>query len=558
MSKIKRKLIAVLCAVMMFSTVITGYAANFGDLVLTTKIPDEIVVYSSDFSDGTYERAAFADSYAPADLAGKDFIPVYTDGTEVPDASKLIVTDSISDTYAGNLLREDKNYEHQGTSSAYNYLPKPSGWYPETQNTDIVIGNDDGNKYIYTADESTNAGKPSYYAIRKTIQNFYNDYGPGTYKIKFKAKSILSQPRPNGYYDFGFKLEVSNYGKYTNNVNLDSYDTLATQANYRVYEDWRSFEFSTTIPELGESAATNEEFYNMGCFTNDVFSIRIGSWNSEGLMPFAIDDFEIVKEVVPSIVSVKGKSVTLSHTIYNNAKHTGDTTAKDAVVITALYDGDSKLVTADYAEVTGITDTATATTTISVPNDADETYYSKSFLWNDFSEVIPYSLSTDSFDKNLIENGGFEILSGSTSAANWQTATLDSANAHTGKYAVKVTKTGQAAYNQSDIYSILKENGVGTYKVSFYVKTDCTTSLKARCLLRSGKSDGAVKDVVHEQFNITASDGWKKMEYTGTIDNASDINTTENSQNFFVGFLYGANQEGISLWFDDIRIEKIN
>lgn len=152
-------------------------------------------------------------------------------------------------------------------------------------------------------------------------------------------------------------------------------------------------------------------------------------------------------------------------------------------------------------------------------------------------------------DQSLVKNGDFENgLSIEWTTRNFSQLFL-SDDAHSGKYAIRVTKNGSAENGiYYDVAKALKQNGEGKYKaVAFVKKTAESDSTK----ISIGYTGGFGLNATPTKATYELTDDWQRIEYIHTAEEVENIRMAS----LFVGAVDGTVVEYL---IDDISFKKID
>ena len=351
----------------------------------------------------------------------------------------------------------------------------------------------------------------------------------------------------NNYYRVSFKMKSAQAGNFQLYLSYDSTPPANVSFYQQFANQWREFS-SCTAPLKGTS-------------------IQMGIYRTSATADIDIDDFKV--EVMPmdntngystAITSLPEGTYTIPSKVWQNSD-----SAVSGKVISALYSGSNEMLDVDVADFT-----TTGTqgeyvevyTSLDVPANLDANAYVKSFLWDGFSEIMPYCPSSQAHDEELdLHNGDFEIKTklpgyigdawgrrGTGGTAEWT-----SEAAHSGKYGIKFQGGSGGIVNYFGIRNAFGSTATATtdFKLKFWAKAEGGTSPQLKLyIIGANGAATAVSGTVSTDYQVEIGTEW--AEYTLTIPKSFYTGFTNN--HLFLGTYGGGTTNATTFYLDDVRI----
>ena len=262
-----------------------------------------------------------------------------------------------------------------------------------------------------------------------------------------------------------------------------------------------------------------------------------------------IDDWKI-EMICDDLSELAAGTYTIPSKVWQNSD-----AAVSGKVISVLYGSDNRMIDSDVAdfETTGAHGEFVAVTTeIDIPVNLEEGAYIKNFLWDGYTNLMPYCESNDMFDGFDFFNGGFEIRAKDSAyiAEGWgrrNTVPVElSTDAHSGKYSVKFPGSSTGIINGMGARNAFgsatpASNGA---QLKFWAKTEGTNAYPKLSLYLTTTGNNMI--------GTSATIGTTWAEYTINIPSNYATGATVNDL-----FLYPAgdgNNANTTVYVDDITI----
>jgi len=350
----------------------------------------------------------------------------------------------------------------------------------------------------------------------------------------------------NNYYRVSFKMKTAQAGNFTlylsygHSANISFYQQFANQ--------WREFSICTA-PLKGTS-------------------IQMGIYRTGATADIDIDDFKV--EVMPmdntngystAITSLPAGTYTIPSKVWQNSD-----SAVSGKVISALYGSDNRMIDSDVADftTTGVQgEYVEVNTFVDIPQNLEDGAYIKNYLWDGFSEIMPYCPSNETHDEELdIHNGDFEIktkLAGyfgdgwgrrAVGGNAWWTEEA----AHSGKYGIKFQGASGGIVNYYGIRNAFGStaNATTDFKLKFWAKAEGTSPQLKLYIIGANGAATAVSGPVSTDYQANIGTEW--AEYTLTIPKSFYTGFTNN--HLFLGTNGAGNTNATTYYVDDVRIVR--
>lgn len=366
----------------------------------------------------------------------------------------------------------------------------------------------------------------------------------GTVSVQ-RTISVPQKYITNGnYYRVSFKMKTAQTG------NFQLYMHYGAGANVTFYQQfanqWREFSICTA-PLKGTS-------------------IQMGIYRTSATADIFIDDFKV--EVMPmdntngystAITSLPAGTYTIPSKVWQNSD-----SAVSGKVISALYSSENQLLDSDVADftTTGIQgEYVEVNTSLDIPSDLQAGAYIKNFLWDGFSEIMPYCPSNKTHDEELdLHNGDFEIktkLPGYIGDA-WGrrsvngTAEWTEEAAHSGKYGIKFQGGSGGIVNYYGIRNAFGSTAqaANNFQLKFWAKAEGTSPQLKLYIIGANGAATAVSGAVSTDYQADIGTEW--AEYTLTIPKT--FYTGFSNNHLFLGTNGAGNTNATTYYVDDVRI----
>lgn len=363
-----------------------------------------------------------------------------------------------------------------------------------------------------------------------------NEAGPDG-KVGYMNVNASGAPSINKTYTFG----EGNIGKYYR-LSFKMRSTLVT-GNLFIYHNKATNAFIK--PQI-KSANTWLE-YNF-CLPIAAASQQYVIY-SDSSFQIDIDDFKI--EIISDDLStLAAGTYKIPSKVWQNSDN-----AVSGKVISVLYGADNEMLDVDSKEFTTTGnhgEFVSVTTEIDVPSGLEAGAYIKNFLWDGYSNLMPYCDSNELFDGVDVFNGGFEIRAKDSAyiAENWgrrNTVPVElTTDSHSGKYAVKFIGTSTGIINSMaarKAFGSITPASQGA-QLKFWAKTEGTNQYPKLSLYLTTTGNNMI--------GTSATIGTTWAEYTINIQSNYATGATVNDL-----FLYPAgdgNNANTTFYVDDITI----
>lgn len=367
-----------------------------------------------------------------------------------------------------------------------------------------------------------------------------NEAGPDG-KTGYMHVNTSGAPSINKTYNFG----ESNVGK-KYRLTFKARSSVATGGLF-VYIDKA---VNTFIKPYIKSANTWHEFsycFSVARATQQFVLYADNAFNVD------IDDFKI--EIISNDLSALSEGTyTISSKVWQNSD-----SAVSGKVISALYSYENQLLDYDVADFTTTGapgEYVAVNTSIDIPSELDSGAYIKNFLWDGYSNIMPYCESNEMFDGFDVFNGGFEIRAKDPAyiAEGWgrrNTVPVElTTDAHSGRYAVKFLGTSTGIISSMGARKAFGSAPAGANgaQLKFWAKTEGTNSYPKLGLYLTTTQNNSIA--------TSATIGTEWAEYT--INIPSNYATGATVNDFFFYPQGDGNNANTTYYIDDITIVPVN
>lgn len=350
------------------------------------------------------------------------------------------------------------------------------------------------------------------------------------------------------YYRISFKLRMPAKGSFDVYLNYSASSKITMAAQFA--NQWREYSICTgptkesMVMGIYKTGAT-------GSFDIDDFKVEV--------LPFTLDD-TAANGLTADISALPVGTYTVPSKVWQNSD-----TAVSGKVITALYDGDNQLLDYDVADFTtpgAQGQYAKVETEIEVTSALGKNAYIKNFLWDGYSNLMPFCDSNKMYDREMdLHNGGFEIK---TKLAGYfgdgwgrrgvgGTAEWSKEAAHSGEYGIMFQGGSGGIVNYQGIRNAFGSapNANTDFKLKFWAKaTGTSPQLKLYILQGENGAASAVSGAVSTDYQVNIGTEW--AEYTLTIPKSYYGGFSNN--HLFLGTYGAGNTNATTYYVDDVRI----
>lgn len=262
-----------------------------------------------------------------------------------------------------------------------------------------------------------------------------------------------------------------------------------------------------------------------------------------------IDDFKI-DIISADLSSLAAGTYNIPSKVWQNADD-----AVSGKVISVLYGPENEMI---YIDSKDFTTTGTpgefvsVTTEIDIPDNLAEGAYIKNFLWDGYTDLVPYCESNEMFDGFDVFNGGFEIKAKDPAyiAESWgrrNTVPVElSTDAHSGNYSVKFPGSSTGIISSMGARKAFGSSLPATKgaQLKFWAKTEGTNQYPKLSLYLTTTGNNMI--------GTSATIGTTWAEYTINIPSNYATGATVNDLFFYPAG--DGNNANTTFYVDDITI----
>lgn len=274
---------------------------------------------------------------------------------------------------------------------------------------------------------------------------------------------------------------------------------------------------------------------------------------SDNSFQIDIDDFKL-EIFTDDLSTLNAGTYTIPHKVWQNSD-----SAVSGKVISALYSGSNEMLDFDVADFT-TTGTpgeyVAVNTSIDIPSELDSGAYIKNFLWDGYSNIMPYCASNKLFDGADVFNGGFEIRAKNPAgiAEGWgkrnDVPVELSTDAHSGKYSAKFLGTSTGIISSMGARKALGSitPSADGAKLKFWAKAEGTNQYPKLALYLTTTGN--------QYVGVSNTIGTTWAEYTIPIGTTYAWNAMVND--LFLIPAGDGNDANTTFYVDDIRIVTVH